>query len=129
MNHHPGLYIIPTEHKGLGVFTNAPIQTNDVIEICPIVVIPKKQIEWIDKTIIYEYYFKWNNPVGSACIALGYGSIYNHSFRPNAEVISDLEHNSITIKCIKPIAPGEEICIDYCGGEQNRDQLWFEPID
>ena len=59
------------------------------IELCPVVVIPPHEIETIDKTVIYNYYFLWQN--NQAAIALGYGSLYNHSYDPNAEYIMDYE--------------------------------------
>jgi SET domain-containing protein len=124
--HHPGIYVAPTEKKGLGVFTHQPILEDDIIEICPIIIIPPEQVAIIDPTIFYHYYFTWDHPENSACIALGYGSIYNHSFSPNAEVVADDSVDSLTIKCIRNIHPGEEICIDYCGGIENIKDLWFE---
>jgi len=124
--HHPGIYVAPSEGKGLGVFTHQLIKEDDIIEICPIILIPPEQVAIINPTIFYHYYFSWENPKNSASIALGYGSIYNHSFAPNAEVISDFDNQTITFKCIKNIKPGEEIFIDYCGGKENIKNLWFD---
>ena len=128
MLHIPGLFIAPSKNKGRGVFTSHNLLVEDVIEICPVIVIPPEQVELIDKTILYNYYFLWTSPENSICIALGYGSIYNHSKTPNAEAIADTANNSFTFKCIKNITAGEEIFIDYNGTGKNSLKLWFEPL-
>lgn len=127
MLHIPSLYIANSEHRGRGVFTSEEISEDDIIEICPLVLIPSEQLEQVDKTIFYDYYFLLPNGK-DACIALGYGSLYNHSTKPNACVVFDLDNDSLQIHCIKNIEIGEEILINYQGDEEieERTELWFE---
>ncbi len=127
MLHIPSLFMATSENRGRGIFTSEEISADDIIEICPLILIPKKELENIDKTIFYDYYFLLPNGE-DACIALGYGSLYNHSNSPNATVVFDLENDSFQIHCIKDIKSGEEIFINYQGDEatQERTELWFE---
>lgn len=113
--------------RGRGVFTAANINKGDLIEICPVIIIPPKEVKLLDKTELHDYYFCWPKPTKSACIALGYGSIYNHSSKPNAEIVLDLETRSLQFHCIKKIKAGSEILIDYSGGEKKEaKKLWFK---
>lgn len=110
------------------MFTAQPIAVDDVIEICPVVVLPEDQRPLIDKTKLYDYYFLWSKPKHSIAIVLGYGSIYNHSVQPNAEMEANTNHLTMTIKCIRPITPGEEIFINYEGDGKDGVKLWFKPV-
>ncbi len=128
MLHVPGLFIAPSKGRGRGVYTSHNLRIDDIIEICPVVAIPKNQRNYIDKTILYDYYFLWPHPKDSICIALGYASIYNHSSKPNAEAIADSDNQSFTLKCIEDIEAGQEIFINYEGKSENKIKLWFDPV-
>ncbi len=122
----PGLYIAGVESKGRGVFTSLEILPGEVIEICPVILIPDDEIEVLDQTTLYEYYFLWPEEDFGACLAMGLGSIYNHSSAPNAMVTYNLGEASMTIKCWREVRVGDEITIDYQGGVQSAPRLWFE---
>ena len=126
MLHIPGLYIAHTDKRGRGVFTAEIIEAKDIIEVCPLIMIPKDQLATIHQTVLHDYYFLWPTDEGKACMALGYGSIYNHDFEPNAEVIFDLNTTEIVIQSLKTIDVGDEITIDYTGGIRESTRLWFE---
>lgn len=129
MLHIPGLYITASEGRGRGVFTAVDISKGDIIEYCPLIIIPPNQRALIDQTIFYDYYYNWPLPEGAACVPLGYGGIYNHSIHPNAEIVLDLEENYLQFHCIRDIKAGEEIFIDYAGGDKEElKKLWFEPL-
>lgn len=120
----PAIYIGTTAHKGRGVFTAFPIPENSLIEICPVILIPQVQTPSIDQTVLYEYYFIWQNQ--DLALPLGYGCLYNHSTSPNAEVIYDYDAQEIHIQSIKDIGEGEEITIDYHNDDSYKGKLWFE---
>ena len=126
MQHIPGLYISISKLGGRGVFTAHEVNKGDIIEICPLLLIPPNQIEHIDKTIFYDYYYAWPGEKESACVALGYGSLYNHASRPNADVIFDIDDKTIVIKALRKIRANHEILIDYQGGEKDESKLWFK---
>jgi SET domain-containing protein len=122
------LYILPTENKGRGVFAAVEFSRGDIIELCPVVVISEEDRQTIHKTGLHDYYFVWGKEDKEAAIALGYGSLYNHSSTPNAQFINDLENKMIIIECLKPIKAGEEICLKYID-ESIKDKVWFKSND
>lgn len=96
---------------GRGVFTTRPFAPGDTIEICPIILIPREERSFIDRTLLSNYYFMWDND--QPAIVLGFGSIYNHSSNPNA-MYEKLLYKGLTIfKCIRPIEKDEEITVFY----------------
>lgn len=125
MHQIPGLYIAYDEKKGRGVFTTKAIGSGDLIEVCPVIVVPKAELPVLHKTILHDYYFLWGEKMEDAAIALGFGSLYNHELNPNANFILDIENNTIDILAIKEISPGDEITINYHGVPGDDSALWF----
>ncbi len=124
----PGLYIMETETKGRGVFTSVPISKGDLIESAPIIVLDDKDRQAIHKTHLHDYYFLWeqgDDEEYEAAIALGYGSLYNHSKEPNAEFIPVFNEYVIEFVAIRDIEAGEEILIEYDEGGHASFELWF----
>jgi len=115
------LQIKNTTEKGRGVFTTEEIEADQIIEICPVIVIPQNELTHLDKTLLYNYYFKWNEKEGA--IALGYGSIYNHSDTPNATFEVQVANQSIIFKSIKTIKSNTEVLVDYTNG---TGKLWWK---
>ncbi|MBT8218448.1 MAG: SET domain-containing protein-lysine N-methyltransferase [Bacteroidia bacterium] len=124
MLHVPGLYLSQSEHRGRGVFCWEDLKSKDLIEICPLIMIPEEDVQRIHESILHDYYFEYPEPKGSACIALGYGCLYNHSSHPNAEVAYDMEDQCIHIISTDAIRAGDEILIDYSAGEGKK--MWFD---
>lgn len=122
--HIPSLYIAPSPLGGRGVFTSTAIDPDDTIEICPVIVIPEKDVPLIHQSYLHDYYFLWDNK--QCAIALGYGSLYNHAHVPNAEYYMDYDNQTISVYCIRPIQAGEEITISYIDENDERTKLWFE---
>jgi SET domain-containing protein len=110
--------------KGLGLFATQDIKEGDIIEEAPVLPMTPTERKHCAKTILNHYMYPWRS-TRSACIAFGYGSIYNHSFTPNA----DWKQNFKTIRMvIKDIKKGEEITVNYNGepDDMSTDQLWFD---
>ena len=79
------IFIRPSHGKGLGVFASESISQGETIEDCPLLSLPIKKGE--SSSLLLDYRF--NYPLGldfeEQVIALGYGSLYNHSDTPNAK--------------------------------------------
>ena len=58
-------------------------------------------------------------------IALGYGSLFNHSDTPNAEFNLDLDAENIHFLATEDIAAGIEITTNYRAGRPDQP-LWFD---
>ena len=124
LQQHPGLYFAPSGKHRFGMFCTEDIQKNSVIEICPIIIIPGEQArEIIRSHVLYEYYFEWKKE--SIALALGYGSLYNHSPQPNTEFVAYYPNQYIIFKAIQNISAGTEILVDYHAGTPN-EKVWFK---
>ena len=124
LQQHPGLYYAPSGKHRYGMYCTEDIQRDSVIEICPIIVIPGEQArEIVRGYVLYEYYFEWKKE--SIAIALGYGSLYNHSEKPNAIFEPDYKSQYIIFKSLQEIPAGQEILVDYHAGNPD-EKVWFE---
>lgn len=95
-----------------GIIATRAIEKDEIIERCPVVLVPIKiQEEPLKRTILWKYYFEWNEE--NHCIVLGYGSLINHSYHPNARYIHDYAHKRLSFYAIKNIKQGEEITVNY----------------
>ncbi len=120
------IYVASSELHGQGVFAARDIEEGEIIEICPILLIPKSELHHIRQTMLDNYYFDWGDDGEWYALALGYGSLYNHEYDPNADYGMDFEANTIDIYCLRTIKAGEEICINYNGEPGNLSPVWFE---
>ncbi|NCC71696.1 SET domain-containing protein-lysine N-methyltransferase [bacterium] len=107
-----------------GVFSSIDIKENEIIEICPIILLNENDTKIIDDTHLYNYYFAWENKQSAICLA--YGSLYNHSYQANAKYIKDFSNNTIIFIAIKNIKKNEEITVNYNGDPSNLEPVWFE---
>ena len=121
-----GLEIKNTKNKGRGVFAARDFSEGDLIETCDVIECPEQDTALIDKTFLYNYYFNWGPKRNKVAIALGYGSLYNHSYEPNAVYTKDFEKNLLTFECLKPIQKGEEVLVHYRDNPNDKIPIWFE---
>lgn len=89
----------------------------------PVILLSAADRKIIHETHLHDYYFLWDGD--QAAIALGFGSLYNHSSAANTEFELDYDFEQIRFKALRDIAAGEEITTDYRVGDQ-RMKLWFE---
>lgn len=108
-----------------GVFATAPFKKGEVVEICPVVIVPKKQERLIDKTHLINYYFIWGKQ-NQPAIALGYGSLYNHSYNPNIEYEENVKKKVIVFTALRNIKKGEELVSNYNGDHDSKEKVWFK---
>src|SRR6185436_13497528 len=108
-----GIRMGVVEGHGLGMFAARKFLKGELIERAPIVAIDEKKWPNAAKTILSDYAFDWGENDEHAAIALGYISIYNHSYSPNAQLEQMLDELMMEIIAIKDIEPGAEITINY----------------
>lgn len=123
----PGLFLVTHPEKGRCVHTAEEINKNDLIEVCPVISFSKNDLKKIHKTALHDYYFLWGKNLKKGAIALGYGSIYNHSSKPNAAFEIDIHNGEVRFYALKKIKSGDEICISYTDKSKKDVKLWFVP--
>ncbi len=109
--------------SGRGVFATEFIKKGRIFEECPVVGLTPKEFKNVSETKLGSYIYDWIGPrqsrnVGTskwsaACIAMGYGMLYNHSFTPNATWKAFLESELIKFYALVDIEKGCEIFHDY----------------
>lgn len=120
------IYANQSSIEGLGVFARHPIKDGEIIEEAPLILIPEEQLSDLTKTRLLEYYFAWGHKFSEAAIGLGFASLYNHSFEPNAKYIKDVENSVLRFVAIKDIKQDEEIVVNYNGHPDDKSKLWFQ---
>ncbi|HQX52384.1 MAG TPA: SET domain-containing protein [Planctomycetaceae bacterium] len=115
-----------TKTKGRGVFAREFIPVDTVFERVPLLIIPAKEILQAETdTTLLGYIFEYKKHVA---LALGYGSLYNHSYNPNARY-DDIGRQTKEFRSLRDIYPGEEITINYNGAEDIMDPVEFPVLD
>ncbi|KZO93583.1 hypothetical protein CALVIDRAFT_245031 [Calocera viscosa TUFC12733] len=123
------LEIQTTANKGRGVYATYAIPQGTLVEISPVLLFTPD--EWEDygrHTVLDHYTFIWRTPgesKPSMALALGLGSIFNHSSRPNVSFLRQIADQTIEYSTTRDVAAGEELCISY--GDPAR--LWFSVSD
>lgn len=110
--------------KGRGVFARRAIREGAVIERVPVLVVPYGDDD-ADSSLT-PYYFTWGE--GTVALALGYGSLYNHSYQPNARY-DDVGRQTKVFTALRDIEPGEEITVNYNGDPDDRTPVAFEVVE
>lgn len=120
------LFIKHTKSKGRGVFTKENIDANTIVEEEPVIVMSAADRVNIDKTLLHDYIFAWGEKKDLCCVALGFVSMYNHSYESNCEYFMDFEEENIHVKTVKNINAGEELTINYNGDWNDTKKIWFD---
>ncbi|MFZ6024636.1 MAG: SET domain-containing protein [Bacteroidota bacterium] len=122
----PILSIAPSPDRGRGVFTTADIEIGTIVEISPVLVLNPEERAKVEQTLLFDYIFEWGDDLKSACVALGYLSVYNHSYTANCIYEMDFEHELMQIRTVKPVKAGEELFINYNADPDDSKPIWFE---
>lgn len=115
-----------TEKYGRGIFATRDIKKDELIEASPIVLSPESEWKYLGKTKLFYYCFYWGE---DTAIALGYGSLINHSYSPNATFYNNEDNLTIDFYALVDIKAGEEITINYNGEIDDKSELWFDVIE
>ncbi|TBU47401.1 hypothetical protein BD309DRAFT_886463 [Dichomitus squalens] len=116
-----GLRIEYAEGKGRGVYACREIPAQTLIEISPVLLFSAAEYEEHGRhTVLDHYTFVWRD--GHMALALGLGSLFNHSQNPNVSYTIDPSTESINYVTSRRVIPDEELCIFY------GHKLWFDPV-
>jgi hypothetical protein len=119
----PRYYRIGTGPKGRGLFAIQDIPPTTLLHVAPCIAVSKEEYEQHMRHTVLEHYL-FNDAGGKKMLALGDGSLFNHSKHPNVDYRIDAE-----LLCIRyssgyqGIQRGNELCISYGA------KLWFDDVD
>lgn len=119
---------------GIGVFATKDIPARTVVESSPIILMAQHTFEVLNEIhpphrhILSDYPFQWTNNLSA--IAIGWGSLLNHSFEPNLmwefRREEDVGYNALWFRTKRNISAGEELFVRYVW---DHDKLWFVDED
>ena len=115
-----------TPNRGRGVFACRDFAPGELIERTPVIVITPADWPSVAPTVVADYVFNFGPEKDHAAIALGLGSLYNHSYSPNARYLKDWERREIRFVAVQAIRAGEEITVNYNGAPDDRRPIWFD---
>jgi hypothetical protein len=122
----PPLRVVRVPGKGRGVVATRPIPRGEVVESAPVVVVPAGQWPLVRQTALARYCFAWDDGTGSAAVALGRASLFNHSYAPNVTADKLLRSRLIRFVALRDIDAGEELTLNYNGDPGSRLPVGFE---
>lgn len=108
-----GLIIRVVPGMGRGVFAGRPFRKGEVIEVCPVIPLPRRQTLKCVAELLDRYVFQWPQRGYPAAVVLGYGSLYNHSHEPNARYAPRKGSDEMIFRAARDIAVGEQILVNY----------------
>ncbi|WP_127534546.1 SET domain-containing protein [Paenibacillus kobensis] len=106
-----------------GVFATRNIAKGELLHVAPVVTYPNEHDEHIEQTILADYVYNYG--ANHSAILLGYGSLFNHSYTPNASYELNFDNLSVDFYAYTDIEAGDEVLINYNGDEDCDDPLWF----
>lgn len=124
-------------NAGRGVYARRNIKKGEIIERCPVIEIPKADVANLKDSLLVTYFFYFGKNKERLAIALGFGSIYNHAYKPNATYkingvcsfgIKQRE-KVIDFIALDDIKKDNEITFNYSNYGNLKDKknpLWFE---
>lgn len=99
-----------TPDHGIGVYAKTAITNGELIEVAPLILVDS---DVMAVSNLNDYVYTINKEEDLYAVALGYGSLYNHSDAPNAEWNMDIEKEQLRIIASEDIQEGQEIKVSY----------------
>jgi uncharacterized protein len=104
-------YVNKSTIHGWGGFASKDIRKWGIIEECPYI-----ESTAVDKhPAMLQGYLFTGQKRKTTMVVLGYGAVYNHAERSNAEYFFDDEKNVLVFVAKRTIKKDEEIFVDYGG--------------
>ena len=111
-----------SDRHGRGVFATAHGSAGQVLEVCPALVMSRRDTAMMDATAVRDYVVAWDE--ARTAVAFGLLAMCNHDCSANAalEVHESPAGHAVSLVATGPIVPGQEVTIDY-----GRDHPVQEP--
>jgi len=105
--------------KGRGVLAGRRFKQDEVVEECPVLLF---DVGIGESHLLECYAFRWNQK--QIALALGWGSLYNHSETPNCVMIPYRREKTLILHALRDIDKGEELTFNYMG--DSGEPVWFK---
>jgi hypothetical protein len=111
--------------KGRGVFARRAVAAGRRLCRCPTIALAAADCAHLNRTALAKHFFTGDREAFEAWLGLGPLTLVNHGVPANADwryVDGGPLGCLIDLVALRPIAPGEEVTIDY------NTPLWFDPV-
>lgn len=103
--------------KGRGVYAASSFKKGELIEQCELIFMNLSEVPDSLEGYVFEYTRK------TIALALGNGSLFNHSETPNAKFSFNKKKQTLLFHATQPISKGEEITVDYGYDEELKKKF------
>lgn len=112
---------------GRGVFAAGNIKKGELIETCPVIKISEEDPSNTPDGILITYFYYLGKKKQGQFLALGFGSIYNHTRNPNAQYKINQKEEIIDFTALCDIKKDSEITVNYnYANPKDKNPMWFE---
>ncbi len=118
-------------NAGRGVFAKCDIKKGEIVETSPIIEVPQHDMSNLKESILVTYFFYFGKNKERLAIALGFGSLYNHSHKPNVTYKMSPKENLIDFIALSDIKKDDELTFNYHDSsslKRKKRSLWFEKV-
>ncbi len=115
--------------KGRGLIAGRRFVKDQVVMRNPVLLIPRGDWELLQETVLMDYCFIWHDEPEDGAVALGLGSLLNHSYSPNVISQKRLRERVIEFIALHDIEEGEEVTLNYHGDPDSTEPLHFKVKD
>jgi hypothetical protein len=110
---HPHI-VISSCAFGHGIFTTRPIPADTTLEECPYLRINADECAGtLDDYVFNLESADENDGTEVYSLVLGWGSLFNHSYRHNTEYWHDTDRDLIVFHTIKKVPAGKQLFVNY----------------
>jgi SET domain-containing protein len=98
---------------GRGLYSTKSIKKGTTFMTCETILLNKQDSKLVDKTLLASYVYDAGS--GQSCLALGLGSLYNHSSSENVEfnIVKFSGRVMIKYKALRDIKAGTQLFLNY----------------
>lgn len=103
--------------KGRCVYAARKIKKGELVESCHLILMSLEDVAGTLEGYVYQY------SRNTAAVALGNGSLFNHSDEANCEFYFDYKKKMLLIRAMRTIEAGEEVTINYRYSPQDKQRF------